>query len=51
MGENTFTLKLTESQITVILQALGRISYSEVAPMFAIIGQQLNEQAQQGKKP
>ncbi len=50
MGEKSYTLKLTEAQISVILQSLGRLPYSEVAPMFAIIGQQLNEQSQAAQK-
>ena len=46
-----FELKLTEAQINLIINALGRMPYSEVAHLFAIIGQQINGQSAAQHRP
>ena len=39
-----FVLRLSEAHVNVIIHALGRLPYSDVAPVFTTIGLQLNEQ-------
>lgn len=49
MDDKTFTLKLTEQQISFILRALGDLPYGQVAGLFQTIGMQINEQTGQKK--